>query len=263
MNSLYKNTYNSVSGHYENNTTLFISKGYATEQQLRATIDDAYLQLRQKHPNVRSDYILNYISSSKDKLCNYAFMDVSNPVFFYALCGLDINGQRKRIVIQEFDPNTEAIETGTNWADDIKYEEVEPIVTIRPITYTDEQVERYKCEKQFTPIFMAAKMKKVGPNMVADELYISNVSNKNIQFYEKIFRRYERGNPRYPRISFHQDKRNNTNVCIQFSDEVYAYSALLMCKKITDNQRIYHVRHSWNIHYKPEKIAIHNYPDMQ
>lgn len=233
----YRYGYREVdNGNVENNSTLYlittVAHHHQIEELFRKTLERAKQMSKVFGKNFDCDYKINLVRSWEGKYLGYAYVDVSNPAFYYALIGLNIDGTDRAEFIDDpawvpppiddhepdLEPEPQNVSVGElNWADeaDLAAEkeqrqkppappkirrELPPLITLGEYEYDEEQKEHLRTNEAYGNVSVCPAFITPGVDSRYDDcsLYISEVPDDNpedvLDFLYAIFARYARSN---------------------------------------------------------------------
>jgi hypothetical protein len=272
----YRYTYRlEKNGNIENNTTLYVNTSVAHSHQVDALFIDA-IERAKKMPDVfgsdfECDFRVNVVRRHTGEYLGYAFVDVSNPKFYYALIGCNTDGTERVEYVD--DPNWVPPKTVPrapadekpdpnrkfNWADECVdvpvsppkiRRELPPLLVLKEYQYDDEQKSHLQTDETHGTLSVSPAFITPGVKEEYDDcsLYVSEVPAVDYDFLYEIFARYARSSYResdnryYPRINIHKcvkDRGSATDesktgifAIVEYAHHYDAAFARTMCQKI-------------------------------
>lgn len=268
----YQYTYRiEKNGNIENNTTLYVNTLVAHPHQVDALFIEA-IERAKKMPEVfgddfECDFKVNVVRRHTGEYLGYAFVDVSNPKFYYALIGCNVDGSERVEYIEDPNwvppktvpraPSDDMIDFSKkfNWADesmDLQVSppkirrELPPLLVLNEYEYDDEQKDHLQTEEthgilSVSPAFITPGVKEEYDDR---SLYVSEVPAVDYDFLYTIFTRYARSNYResdnryYPRITIRKcakgsdESKTGIFAIVEYAHHYDAAFARTMCQKI-------------------------------
>lgn len=252
-------------GNVVNNTTLYVNTSVAHPHQVEELFIDA-IERAKKMPEVfgpdfECDFRVNVVRRHTGQYLGYAFVDVSNPKFYYALIGCNTDGTERVEYVDDpnwvppktvprapVDPNRKF-----SWADECEdivsppkiRRELPPLLVLKEYQYDDEQKSHLQTNETHGTLSVSPAFITPGVNEEYDDcsLYVSEVPAVDYDFLYKIFARYARSSYResdnryYPRITIRKcakDRGSTTGIyaIVKYVHHYDAAFARIMCQKI-------------------------------
>lgn len=209
---------------------LFIQSGILDDYQIRTCIMEGIKQVNFVCDD--NDLIINVVKNKEGKHFGHTYCWIKSVELYNALIGLSLDGSERFEEIEDdswIEPSIsldDALEGITNWAEedeirekyDVPYikKQLEPLIILPGIQYTDTQKNKTNCDIGFIDIFPIS--------LTNHDIYENYIFSKNIpewlteNIIYKYFKRYEDEDmfKKYPKIIL-KKYNNTTNLKILFS----------------------------------------------
>lgn len=268
LRNRYKYSYRTANnGNIENNSTIYVNTGVAhphqVEEQFQKAIKQAQSMTDVFGPDFECDFQVNLVRRHNGEYMGYAFVDVTNPEFYYAILGFNLDGTERCIFVDDPTPIPPKKDVTTviskSWADDddddiifihrpkIKIEQA-PLLQLDKYEYDEQQRFHLQTDESHGPLPVSPAFITPGSKDGYDSqsLYVSEVPAIDYDFMYAIFARYARYDYHhevyYPKIVIR--KCNNTKgadtktgifAIVEYGTEMDARFALHMVQKIRAN----------------------------
>lgn len=260
-------------GNVENNSTLYVTTRVAHPYQVEGLFNDA-IDRAKGLPNIfgtdfECSVKVNLVRNHKGEYLGYAFVDVTNPKFYYVMLGMNPDGTDRVVYVD--DPNWVAPSSrlekplSSNWADDeddteecphkIK-KELSPLLILDSYEYDEAQRAHLQTTETRGTVSLSPAFITPGLDSNYDDrsLYVTEIPDKDLDFLYAIFSRYARySNPQhsdthYPKVTIRESRNNLLYATVIYEDAYDAHFALCMLQKIRANYKgkdiQMHVRHA-------------------
>jgi len=254
-------------GNIENNSTLYVSTDLAHYHQIEKLFMDALAKAKAMPEIFGKDFEcniqINLIRKHTGQYMGYAFVDVDNPKFYYALIGCNVNGTDRVDYIPDpawVPPAPRATQSPRvlSWAEET--EEIEgiavpsppnirielpPLLILGRYQYDEQQLAHNKQhgdKKNETTGSMTISPAYITPGVSDDhddtKLYVSHVPESDYDFLYAIFSRYARyessdesDHRYYPKITIHKNTEKMYAI-VQYAHPYDVKFAVTMLRKI-------------------------------
>ena len=201
-----------TNGNIENNSTLYVNTALAHPHQLKQLFDDV-VERAKRMPEIFGDDFtcdvqINLVRKHTGEYIGYSFVDVDNPLLYYALIGCNLDGTDRVQFVPDptwVPPKIKPV--SESWADDdtpiivsppMIRKELPPILSLGKYTYDEQQLEhvRTQLRKDDTEGRVTVSPAFITPGVKEDHddttLYVSEVPAPDDNFLYSIFSRYVR-----------------------------------------------------------------------
>ena len=246
LRQIHKYAYRVVNnGNVENNTTIYVTTMVAHPHQVEAQFKDAIGRAK-KMPEVFGEdfectFQVNVVRRYTGEYMGYAFVDVTNPKFYFAMIGCNVDGSDRAEYIE--DPNwvppkivpkaPRDPSKPISWADDDEDDdrqlhppkirkELPPLITLGEYEYDEQQKSHLQTDETYGTLSVSPAFITPGVGQDYDDcsLYVSEVPAVDYDFLYELFSRYARTNSHrendrfyYPRINIRKCIVKETKEC--------------------------------------------------
>ncbi len=234
-------------GNVENQSTIYVCTGVAYHHQVEEIFSQAIADAKSM-PEVfgkdfECDVKINLLRRNTGEYVGVAYIDVTNPAFYYALLGLNVDGSDRAEYYDDpsWVPPTEPIKC---WADDVEVpklrKELPPLIALSQYEYDEKQKAHLGTDEShgritISPAFKPAAEENCDPKI----LFVQNVPSTNVAFLYAIFARYARTWPSeptentfYPKIHVKETRTGELVALVQYYHEFDAGFAMAMLRKV-------------------------------
>lgn len=263
-------------GNVENNTTIYVTTLVAHPHQVEAQFKDAIARAKNMPEifgeNFECDFQVNVVRRYTGEYMGYAFVDVTNPKFYFAMIGCNVDGSDRAEFID--DPNwvpPKAVPKAPrdhtksfSWADECEEpdenerqllppkirRELPPLITLGEYEYDEQQRLHLQTDATHGSLSVSPAFITPGVKEEYDDcsLYVSEVPAIDYNFLYALFARYARSNSarendrhHFPRINIRkcikegEEKNDNKTGIFAIVEYAHPYdSAFCLCM----NQKI-------------------------
>lgn len=254
--------YTPTSSGVENNSTFYVLSDVARKHQIEYLFDEAIKEAKQNPDifgekfecTVSVNVVRTMNSDHQEIYTGISYVDVSNPILYYTLLGLNPDGSER--VLYEEDPTWEAPEqmdysidpfdesVSHNWADenplpDRIRKELPPLIKLSTFELDEDQKAHYENRITLGSISIASAY--ISKSYKEDEnpkvLFVQGVPSTDLDLLYTIFTRYARtpSTELYPKITTQKTRGNSITALVEYSSENDAGFAMIMLKKIRIN----------------------------
>lgn len=225
-------------GNVLNNSTIYVKTGVAHPHQIDASFNKALEKAREMFGrDFECDFRVNFIMTYNGSYLGYVFVDVSNPAFYNALIGLNVDGSERAEFIDDptwvkpkvLTPEEEDDDfyakplvwsddsSGATWDSQVDIQtsieapkirrELPPLISLESYEYGSEQQKHLNTEETHGNFSISPAFVEPGIEERYDDcsLYVSDVPANDPDFLYALFSRYARTeSPREKNIFFPQ-----------------------------------------------------------
>jgi hypothetical protein len=216
----HKYCYRTVNnGNVENNSTIYVVTSVAHPHQVESVFREAIL-LAKNMPEIfgqdfECDFQINVVRRYTGEYMGYAFVDVTNPKFYYAILGYNVDGSERAEYVDDPNwiqpktvPKVPTDRTGNifeiRWDESSEEErplrppkikrELPPLITLGEYEYDEQQKIHLQTEATHGTFSVSPAFISPGTGVDYDScsLYVSEVPAEDPDFLYALFARYAR-----------------------------------------------------------------------
>lgn len=225
-----------------NNTTFYVQSDVAHAHQIKACFEDGVRQAKSLYGESFSCTVdVNLVKSQGTTYMGYAFVNLSNPILYYLLLGLNGDGSPQTCEEKLTEEEKERLSKIKSWADymdeldSITESKRTPLVTLPPFKYDEEQ-KKHKGGAEYGNLILQRAFITPNKSEKIDEkkLFVTRVPAFDLNFLYTIFAPYAvshySGYPNkfYPIIEVKRDNKGEYYANIEYAHEYDAAFAFTM-----------------------------------